>query len=241
MRRYAPVLAVSLCAGLVGCNGGGTPAGQPTPSPTSPSPTTPATLTRAQLDATLLTAADMGSGWSGTAPEDATTDDDPSLPPTPSPCDLDAMYSRLPDPLYGREVGLTNLSTTSFVAHEVDVLESGDAAKGFADVTATLARCQTLTTVDEESRETTTLRQAPLNAGPFGDQTVAVSLTEPSPGPDGEPFAAALVIFRRGDIVVSVTGFGPSDPSAAVALAATKAFGKLETVLAGATPALPAS
>jgi hypothetical protein len=240
MRSLVTALAATLL--LAGCSEEA-PSSQPTApaSSASPSPSA-ATLTRAQLDATLLAAADMGAGWTGSAPEDS-TNEDPTPGASPSQCDLDAMETRLPDPLYGREVTLTNVGTGVFLAHEVDVLEPGTAAEGFAEVNRTFAGCSTLTTVDEDSGRPLTLAKSPLAVGPFGEEIVAVALKETAPAAGEQPFAIGFAFVRRGDIVVTLAGFSAQNvPEDSIRIALTKAMEKLEAVLGGAaTPAATAS
>lgn len=241
MRRLLPVLAFSLCSALVACGGdttgtGGTPTPGATTTSASPSPT-PVTLTRAQLDAVLLTAADMGSGWVGDAPEDAEDDDTtPSPGSTPSECSLDDMSRRLEDPLYGREVGLSNMAQELLVSHEAEVYEPGDAAAGFTEVNRVFSACTTFTETDPESGEKSTLTKQPLDVGTYGDETFAVSLVDQ--GPDG--FSGGLVMVRKGDIVITLAGFSSEGtPTEVLRTAVQKAYAKLESVLAGGTTGTP--
>lgn len=243
MRRFVPVLVLSIA--LAACGGGNKPSSQPTTQSPSPTPSpTPVTLERAKLDATLLAAADMGSGWTGNAPEDP-EDDDATPGPTPVKCDLDEMNSRLPDALYGREVVLTNIEEGVFVVHTVETMNTGDAAKGFAEISSTMSACPTLTTTDDEGKRET-VRQAPFTAGPYGDETIAITLNETTtPAAGEEPFAMGIIVFRRGDVVVTMIGFSDTVPTAHLTRAAQKALEKLDAALAGnastGTPSASAS
>lgn len=235
MRRLLPALTVTLCSLLAACGGDDTGgSGSPTPSSTttsvSPSPT-PVTLTRTQLDAVLLTAADLGSGWSGDAPSDAEDEEtSPSPGATPVQCDLDEMARRIEDPLYGREVALTNNAAQILISNQAEVYEAGDATAGFAEVNRTFAACNTFIETDAESGEKSTLTKQPLDVGTYGDETFAITLAES--GEDG--FTGGLVMIRKGDVVLTVAGFSSGGtPTEALRTATQKAYAKLEAVLAG--------
>lgn len=233
MRRLIPVLALPLCLALAACgDDGGSTGGGPSASPTTASPSpTPVTLTRAQLDAVLLTPGDMGSGWSGDAPEDANDEETPASPgATPSDCDLDDMARRIADPLYGREVALSNTAQEIILSHQAEVYEAGVAAAGFTEVNRVFAKCTTFTETDAESGERSTLTKQPLDVGTYGDETFAVTLVDS--GEEG--FTGGLVMIRKGDVVVTVAGFASKGvPTEAIRTAVTKAVAKLDTVLAG--------
>ena len=212
MRRLA-LLAVPLLALNLACGGGGktTGGGSPAPSP----------LTEAQLQAALLTAADLGAGWTQAAEESEEPSESPAATPTGDECDLDQDFGAA-DRVADADVSLENSEQGGFLSQEVESYKPGKAAAALAEGRRLLDKCGTLSDAEAGlSLQLTEWTGLPA----LGDEALARKLSATS---QGNTIRGGMIVFRKGDVLVAVFGISVTgSPDEFVLTAAQRAATKV--------------
>lgn len=185
---------VMVFVGLVACgssgSGGGSGAGSEKPSPTG-TPTTPST---AQLQARLLTAADVGSGWKAGQPL--------------NPQDL-AAFAQLPcDKTVSPGVAkrLTAVTGTQFepvdrsYKHLIELVSTGDPVQLAGDLSSLFRATEACLAAASTGPDGAKLTVKPLAMPTMGDQQAAFAVTQARPASPGTALYFRTAYVRLGGV-----------------------------------------
>jgi hypothetical protein len=208
----APGVAVAIALFAGGCGADENPE-----SSVPVTTTTPELPTEAQVRAALMTADDLGPGWTSQ-----------SIPQESTPL-CGVVTTANSSPVRGRS-GFRKSPTGPFVAQRFIGFPEGGAPAVIAELRAAIDSCDTTTT--QSGTTQVTWRVTPLAAPFVGDDVVGVRLTTDDSG-TGRPAVAEEVIFRRGEFVggVAHVSLGELDP--ALTERAAKAADRKLFMLAG--------
>lgn len=213
--RAVPVFAALAAVALFGaaCGDGDSAAG------TTPTVEPPLALpTAAQVRGALLTAADLGTGW--------------TLRRVPAESDtLCGVAAVTPtSPVRGR-AGFQRGGTGPSIVHRFVGFPPGGAVPLMSAVRGAVAAC-TETTAEVGGRRVTWAVRV-VEAPPVGDEAaIAVRLTTGDAG-GGLPAEVEEVIFRRGDFVGAVAHAATASVDHAITLRAVRAADRRLVILAG--------
>lgn len=208
----APAVAVAIALFAGGCGA------DEKPESSAPVSTPPPKLpTEAQVRAALLTADDLGPGWTSQ-----------SIPRESTPL-CGVVTTANDSPVRGRS-GFQRGPSGPFVAQRFVGFPEGGAPAVMAALRAAINSCDTTTT--QSGTTSVTWRVTPLAAPPVGDDVLGVRLTSDDAG-NGRPAVAEEVILRRGEFVggVAHVSLGELDP--ALTERAVKATDRKLFMLAG--------
>lgn len=210
MRRVGAA-AVALPIALVGCGSNSAPATAPTKTGAAKALPLPATLRTA-----LVTAEDVGAGWTEIDLGDATGDICGITPlRAPRTTTAAATFGRTDD-------------SAVLVRSGVTAYPAGGAAKALSALRTATADCSTyqLAYTDAKgAKAETRVEVAPLDIGSPGDDRLALTLTFPERGAK-----ARYAVIRRGNTLAAVARSGSSPTTAQFSPIVAKADERLAVV-----------